>query len=555
MLSAEARLTKAKLTIPILPPWPLYHFFNILYRLCSAVPLTKPARICFTHLLVVSQFIHTLITITTTTTCTFLLFIPIYNYLNNNMSYRAINYPKSPRSVAQVVSLDGLASSLKLPSRGIDGKWSRRDVSKLLHIVAVWKQHALQTKRQQQRKNKKTSKQKSVQFPTHKKVTHCFEFDPEAAVVPALASLDKSPATTPWYELDDEVMAWWEYPDLEEDDESTKLCKAAIPMKNRSLSTDKMYVIRVESLVWTAVLKFQNVAKFALQQKEQAKQPPVKQPRKPNLAKCKSLPKSLPKALPKTQPVVQPKAQPVAVPVVKPVLVKSVSVPKAQPVVQPVVKPQLAKATSVPKALPKAQPLVQPVVQPAAPVVQPAAPVVKPQRKPNLGRSASLPKPLPSTLDKPAVRVWKRPAQKAQVPSMFMGLAMEVQAEKRRFKKSQVKSSTPDSSPTATPKKFTPEAKPVVPKAAPKRIVVGGKKPIVEHETPAIWNRSSSEKNDLPMVTKSSSAAIRTERLKAKHESMQRQQEDWAKKTAEQQAINERLAAQQRRLEQMRQKK
>ena len=95
---------------------------------------------------------------------------------------------------------------------------------------------------------------------------HSQEFDPESCVL-SLSSTnfsstpDDSADETPWYEQDYQELAWWEYPDLEEDDESTKLCKAAIPMKNRSLSTDKMYVIRVESLVWTAMLKFQNVAK------------------------------------------------------------------------------------------------------------------------------------------------------------------------------------------------------------------------------------------------------------------------------------------------------
>lgn len=175
------------------------------------------------------------------------------NSLKDQLKATIVNVPGSPRSVAQqsnawVAASELLKKSdnlLDSPPRTSSAKPSR----KTLKVAS----------QQEQGKSVK----KSLSF-TNSKVLY---FDPNSIV----SSLRGAPIfnseelDTPWYEQDYQELAWWEYPDLDDDDEIKVLCK-----KVTCQNENTPHVQRVEILVYTAALKMINLAQLLLQRKKKA---------------------------------------------------------------------------------------------------------------------------------------------------------------------------------------------------------------------------------------------------------------------------------------------
>ena len=295
-------------------------------------------------------------------------------------------YTKSPRSVAtrrfpsdaNVPVAPKLSDSCNHKQQQQTRVVTNQDLRRLSKFVSLWKLHALTHKNNRRKRCQSRPRSRAVLLNMRKNQNK--SFDPESCVLSLSSNnyptLPKDNEEIPWYEQEEEILPWWEYPDLDEEDESTLMVRQITTQK------DHVYVNRVESLVWTAIIKLQNVAQFALAQKLQRKQ-------------------------------------------------------KQAPTV------------------------------------------------PVRSRSPS-PSRLNSSRGQPHARV--------TVPTMFMGLPKEVQAEKRRFRKAREAHSEDTLEPpptTATVKKATELAKLVTPAPAPKRIITRKPAPLVEYETPTAWTRTS----------------------------------------------------------------
>lgn len=246
---------------------------------------------------------------------------------------------------------------------------------------------------------------------------------------------------TPWYDEEYEEMPWWEYPDLDEDDEITVLCKKV------ARNQDPAYVDRVEALVWTAVVKLQNVACFALQQKEQT----------PNQ------------------------------------------------------KTASAK----------------------------------------------------TNIQSPAVSQTQPKAARAEIPSMFMGLPRQVQAEKRRYRRSSNEIDMPEKPTVTNPQ--VQDTQSAVPAPRPvrtiRRTVATSAQKKNEDITPtpaAVFVRVLA--NTAPLTTASpkvysspaNATKMRIQKLKEQQQALKEEQERVNKKKMEEKEATQRLEAQQRRLERLR---
>ena len=296
-------------------------------------------------------------------------------------------YTKSPRSVAtrrfpSDVNVPAVPKLSDASSSNHQRPVTNQDLRRLSKFVSLWKLHALTHKNNTRKKHKSRPRSRAVLLNMRKNQNK--SFDPESSVLSLLntkhRAIPKENDEIPWYEQEeDDLLPWWEYPDLDEEDESTLMVRQVTTQK------DLVYVNRVESLVWTAVIKLQNVAQFALAQKLQRKQ-------------------------------------------------------KQAPTV------------------------------------------------PVRSRSPSPTQRVNSTRGQPHARV--------TVPTMFMGLPKEVQAEKRRFRKARESPSDDTLSPpptAATVKQASAiHAKPeVAATPAPKRMITRKPAPLVEHETPTAWSRAS----------------------------------------------------------------
>ena len=142
---------------------------------------------------------------------------------------------------------------------------THRKLRRMNGIVRHWKHTSLARKNSSHslKQKSKRKQRRAVKIDTKKNKSK--EFDPEESVLSMSSNKpteeDESDEELPWYEQDYEEMDWWDYPDLDEEDEITQL------VRKIARQQDLAYIERVESLVWTAATKLKNVTTFVLAQR------------------------------------------------------------------------------------------------------------------------------------------------------------------------------------------------------------------------------------------------------------------------------------------------
>ena len=186
-------------------------------------------------------------------------------------------YRESPRSVVTTTgnsknSMPGIPKLNNATSAGgaCSQNGTHRKLRRMNGIVRHWQHTSLtrknsshSLKQKSKRKQRRGQKRKAVKIDTKKNKSK--EFDPEESVLSIsskkLPGEDESDEELPWYEQDYEEMDWWDYPDIDEEDEITRL------VRQTARKQDLAYIERVESLVWTAATKLKNIATFVLAQR------------------------------------------------------------------------------------------------------------------------------------------------------------------------------------------------------------------------------------------------------------------------------------------------
>ena len=210
-------------------------------------------------------------------------------------------YSKSPKSVATCCFTpvdisgtefpklpDGKAKYNKNNNGMINNHDSVRHLRRMSGIVSIWQQYALQQRNEQQKQRRRrhrtttttssssssssstSSKQregKIVQWKLSKNETK--EFDQDACVLclsrPSMTVTKEDDMEDAlqlrWYEQDYQELQWWEYPDLDEEDEITAMVRNCCSQRPQQ-KLELRYVEHVEGIVWTAALRLLNLAQF-----------------------------------------------------------------------------------------------------------------------------------------------------------------------------------------------------------------------------------------------------------------------------------------------------
>ena len=151
------------------------------------------------------------------------------------------------------------------PTSQAQAAWELEKLSKLTFILSNWQGTVLERKNAERRARRSLRKKCTVRFVEmdggSERMPVC-EFDPDEAPrqisEPTFLSQDHN--DIPWYEQEHEELPWWEYPDLDEDDPVTALCRKIMSAGDRELEDKEVEIriARIEATVTKAALKLLN---------------------------------------------------------------------------------------------------------------------------------------------------------------------------------------------------------------------------------------------------------------------------------------------------------
>ena len=212
---------------------------------------------------------------------------------------------KSPRSVTHFIGSELLATQLpclKPLSRHEQHNTSPiRALRKMNHVVNVIKAANLERRNQKQKRRsakRRKQKQRRLMFRREEETLRYDEENSVLSVLDPTLPVPEDDGEIPWDEQDYEEFPWYEYPDLDEDDEITVLIKRVV-----GSGVSPQYVGRVEATVWTFAVKLQNLVQFklhhhtTLEELKRAKSKAPKSPPSPKRKQVVSITYGLPQEL------------------------------------------------------------------------------------------------------------------------------------------------------------------------------------------------------------------------------------------------------------------